>query len=98
MSPGYQKVTERTPLVNGLRLNKGAGSRLVAIGEREFSCGSPRRLAVPDGVERLGDGCFCQCRSLEAVDFGAGSRLVAVEDGVLAQAWLRRVGLEDAGF
>jgi len=49
----------------------------------------------PDTTERLGDGCFSGCESLEAVDFGAGSRLVAIGTGAFRGSSVRRLAVPD---
>jgi len=68
---------------------------VTVVGVNAFCWSSLRRLAVPDGVKRLGDGCFCQCKSLEAVDFGAGSRLVTIGERAFQESSLRRLAVPD---
>jgi len=60
-------------------------------------CGSEARETAlfPDVTERLGDGCFRECKSLEAVDFGAGFRIVEIGEKAFWRSSLRRLAVPD---
>jgi len=84
-------VLNGVPVARVRRLRRG----VAACRDREgaFSRSSLRRLAVPDGVERLSEECFGECESLESVDFGAGSRLVEIEVKEFYESSLRRLAV-----
>ena len=57
-----------------------AGKRVLALGMEVFS-GSPdlRSVALPEGIEEIGDRCFAECGSLEAVGLPVSVRHIAYE-------------------
>ena len=51
----------------------GESSSLKGIGRLAFSESGVREIHIPDSVETLCDGCFCQCKNLSHVTFGGSS-------------------------
>jgi len=75
-----------------------AGRGLAGQDRASDVCGYRARRAAlfPDTIERLGDERFKGCESLESVDFGASSRLVAIGREALYESSLRHLAVSDS--